>query len=79
MLSLIPPLQDDKEDVSNGAESLFTNIQIEETINYIIEQIYVHKKLTPICSKLILRRLLIKLAAESTFRFNNTFLKQVGD
>ena len=79
MLSSIPPLQDDKEDVSNGAESLFTNIPIEEIIKYIIEQICVHKKLTPICSKLILRRLLIKLAAESTFRFNNTFVKQVDD
>ena len=73
--SSIPPLQDDEEDVSYGFESLFTNIPIEETINYIIEQIYVHKKLTPICLKLILRRLLIKLATECTFKF--TFLKEV--
>ena len=50
--------------------------QIEETINYIIEQIYVHKKLTPICSKLILRNLLIKLAADCTFKFNSRFFKQ---
>ena len=49
MLSSIPPLQDDEEDVSYDAESLFTNIPIQETINYIIEQIYVHKKLMPIC------------------------------
>ena len=62
MLSSIPPLQDDEEDVSYDAESLFTNISIQETINYIIKQIYVHKMLTPICSKLIFRRLLIKLA-----------------
>ena len=41
------------------------------------EQIYVHKKLTPICSKLILRRLLKKLATECTFKFNSRFLKQV--
>ena len=79
MLSSIPLLQDDEEDVSYDVQSLFTNIPIQERINYIIEQIYVHKKLTPICSKLILRRLLIKLAAESTFRFNNTFVKQVDD
>ena len=77
MLSSIPTLQDDEEDVSYDAESLFTNILIQETINYIIEQIYVHKKLTPICSKLIFRRLLIKLATECTFKFNNRFLKQV--
>ena len=64
MLSSIPPLQGDEEDVSYDAESLFTNIPIEETVSYIIEQIYVHKNLTPICSKLIFRRQLIKLATE---------------
>ena len=53
MLSSIPPLQDDEEDVSYDLESLFTNIPLQETINYIIEQIYVHKKLMPIYLKLI--------------------------
>ena len=43
MLSSIPPLEDDEEDVSYDVKSLTTNIPIEETINYIIEQIYVHK------------------------------------
>ena len=37
MLSLIPPLQDDEEDVSYDIESLFTNMSLKETINYIIE------------------------------------------
>ena len=55
-------------------QSLCTNILIEETTSYITEQIYVYKKLTPICSKLISKRLLIKLA---TFKFNSRFLKQV--
>ena len=77
MLSSIPHLQDDEEDVSYDVESLFTNIVIQETINYISEQIYVHKKLTPICLKLVFRRLLIKPATECTFKFNNRFLKQV--
>ena len=66
MLSSIPPSQDDEADVSYDVESLFTNIPIEETTNYITEQIYVHKKLTPIYSKLIFGRLLIKLATECT-------------
>ena len=61
-LSSIPPLQDDEEDVSYDVKSLFTNIPIQETINYITEQIYVHKKFTLIFPKLIFRRLLIKLA-----------------
>ena len=77
MLSSIPHLQDDEEDVPYDVESLFTNIAIQETINYISEQIYVHKKLMPICLKLVFRRLLIKLATECTFKFNNRFLKQV--
>ena len=58
-------------------ESSFTNIPVEETINYIIEQIYVHKKLMPVCSKLIFRRLLIKLATECTFKFISRFLTQM--
>ena len=41
MLSSVPPLQDDEEDVSYDVESLFINIPIQETINYIIEQLYV--------------------------------------
>ena len=75
MWSSIQPLQDDEEDVSYEVESLFTNIPLQETINYIIEQIYVHKKLMPVCLKLIFRRLLIKLATECTFKLNNRFLK----
>ena len=77
MLSAIQALQDHEEDVSYDVESLIKNILIEDTINYIIEQIYVHKKLTPIHSKLIFRRLLIKLATECTFKFNSRFLEQV--
>ena len=77
MLSSIPSLQDDEEDESYDVESSFTNIPIQETISYIIEQIYVHKMLTPICSKLIFRRLFIKLATECTFKFNSRFLTQV--
>ena len=42
-----------------------------------IEQICVHKKFTPICSKLIFRISLIKLAVEGTFKFNSRFLKQL--
>ena len=55
MLSSIPPLPDDEEDASYDVESLFTNIPIQDTINYVTKQIYVHKKLTPICSKLTFR------------------------
>ena len=72
MLSSIPPLEDDKEDVSRVFESLFTNIPIEETINYITEQVYVHEKLTPTCSKLIFRGLSINL-------LQNVLLNTIAD
>ena len=36
MLSSIRPLQDAEEDVSYDVESLFPNVSIEETVNYII-------------------------------------------
>ena len=77
MLSSIKFLQDNKKDVSYDVETLFANIPIEETINCITEQIYVQQIQTPICSKLIVRRLLIKHATCCTFKFNNQFLKQV--
>ena len=70
------PLQEDEEDVSYGVESLFTNIPINETIDYILDQIYNKKKLKPICPKLIFKRLLLKLATEVTFTINNNFFKQ---
>ena len=34
MLSSTPLFQDDEEDISDDVKSLFTNIPIEETINY---------------------------------------------
>ena len=63
--------------MSYDVESLFKNIPIGERINYITEQICIQRKLTPVCSKLIFRRLLLKLATEGTFKLNNRFLKQV--
>ena len=44
--------------------------------NHIIEKIYVHKKLPIICSKLIFRGLLVKLAVKITFEFNSRSFKQ---
>ena len=48
-----------------------------DTIDYILDQIYVQQKLKPICSKLIFKRLLIKLSTEVTFTFNDKFCKQI--
>ena len=74
-----PPLENEEEDASYDAESLFTNIPFKETINYVLDQIYVHKILLQICSRLIVKRLLMKLATEVTFTFNNKFCKQIDE
>ena len=74
VLSSIPPLQDDKKEVSYDVDVLF----IEQLlINYIVKQINIKKKLMPVCLKLILRRLLVRLATECTFKLSKRFLKQV--
>ena len=72
-----PPLNDDEQYVSYDVDSLLTNIPVAETIKYIIHQIYTEKKIPPICSKLIFKRLLLKLTTECSFQFNHQLLKQV--
>ena len=62
--------------MSYDVESLFTNIPFNETIEYLLDQTYNKKRLKPICSKLIFKRLLTKLATEVTFTINNNFYKQ---
>ena len=52
------PLSSDEE---YAVDSLFTNIPVEETIEYIIHQIYNEKKVPQICSKTVFRRLMYKL------------------
>ena len=73
LLKNLPPLKDDEEYVSYDIESLFTNILLKETIDYILEQIYVHNKLPTICSKLIFRRLLEKITTGNLFQLNSKF------
>ena len=75
----MPLLEEDEEDVSYDAKSLFTNIPAKETICYIIDQIYVQKTLTTICMKLTSKRLLFRLAIECKFIFPNSFYQQAGD
>ena len=72
----LPPLQEDEEYVSY-VESLFTNIPINETIEYILDYTYNKERLKPICSKLIFRRLMKKLATEVTSTLYKIFYKQL--
>ena len=71
----LPPLQEDEEDVFYDVDSLFTNTPINETIEYILDQIYNKERLKHICSKLIFKHLLRKLVLEVTFIINKNFYK----
>ena len=70
------PLDEDEEYVSYNVDSLLTNVPVQETIDYIIRQIYSEKKLPQICSKTTFRRLLLKMATESSIQLKQTLCKQ---
>ena len=78
MLQDLPPLNNDEEYVSYDVDSLFTNIPLKDTIDYIVEEIYVNRKMKPICSMLKFKRLLYKLTTECTSQFNTKFFKQIA-
>ena len=45
------PINNDEEDVSYDIESLFASIPVQNTINYICDEIHTHKKIKPFCPK----------------------------
>ena len=71
------PISEDEQDVSYDVESLFSNIPIKDTIDFICEEIYVHKELEPIYKQPILKKLLYKITTECTFSTIGRFWKQV--
>ena len=71
------PIFEDEEDASYDVESLFPNIPIKDTVDFICEEIYVHKKLEPICKKSIFKKLVYKLTTECTYSATGKLRKQV--
>ena len=70
-------MSEDEEDVSYSIESLFTNNPINETIDFICDEIYIHKRLQPVCKRSIFKKLLLKLITECTFSINEQLYKQI--
>ena len=71
------PLSLDEKYVLYDVESLFTNIPVDETISYIINEIYQKNELPQICNEIIFKRLLYKLT-EVSFPFNYNILKETN-
>ena len=76
MLNRVEMLEDE-EDISYDVESLFTNILINETIDFIYDEIQILEKLQPICKRSIFKKLLLKLTTECTFSINEQLYKQI--
>ena len=60
--STSPPLEEYEENVTYDVESPFTTIPVRLTLDCIIDQIYMKKKVTPVCTKSIFTKLHINLA-----------------
>ena len=71
-------LQDNEEYVSYNDE-LFTNMLVLETTDTLLNKFYVHIKIKPVGSKLIVKRLLLKLATDCKFTFSSNFYRQIDD
>ena len=70
-------INDDEILVSYDVNSLFTQIPLDETIDHIIELIYVQGKLPIFTPKLIFKRLLYKVTKGCIFSFNGNLYKQI--
>ena len=55
------PLSEDEEEVGYDVETLFTNIPIKKSIDFICDKIYNHKKLKQSVTNLFLRNCNINL------------------
>ena len=67
------PIIEDEEDVSYDVESLFTNISLKYTIDFIREEVNVRKILKPICKTSIFRKLLYRHTTECTVVLQGNF------
>ena len=66
-----------EEYVSYDVDLLLTSIPLGETIDFILDKIYVRKKLDPFCKKWVFKKLLNKLYRGCTFLADGRLIRQV--
>ena len=71
------PLDSNKEYVSYDVDSLFTSIPLGETIDFILNEIYIRKNLEPFCKKSVFKKLLNKLCKGCTFLVDAKLIRQI--
>ena len=68
---------EDEENVSYDVISIFTNIPLNETINFIYDEIYIGERFQPIYKGSIFKKLFLKLTTEYAFSINGQLWKQI--
>ena len=69
---------EDEENVSYDVISIFTNIPLNETINFIYDEIYIGERFQPIYKGSIFKKLFLKLTTEYPFSINGQLWKQIN-
>ena len=71
-------LLDSKEEyISYGVDSLYTSIPLSETINFVLDEICVQKRLESFCKKSVFKKSLIKLCKGCNFLADDKLKRQV--
>ena len=70
-------LSEEEKDVSYEVESLFTNISMKETIDFVHDENLNNKNLKPIRKQYIFKKLLYKLTTECRFTVTGRLHKQI--
>jgi len=60
-------------------ESLFTNVPVKETIEYILGEIYMYDKTTETFVQITFKRLLTEMSTERLFIFDGKFTNRLTD
>ena len=71
------PLDSNLEYVSHDLDSQFTSISLDETIDFIFDEVYNQKKLERFCKKSVFKKLLNELCEGCTFSADGRLIRQV--